>query len=78
MTHPIQDMIYINTVTVADSGAMEQAARASSDFLISPWLGLIGLAVLVVTGAVAVIHEIQVEKDDVPEPRQKAPQTTRS
>ena len=41
------------------------AVKGQDGFLINPWLGLIGLGVLVVSGAVAVIREIEIEEEDV-------------
>ena len=40
------------------------ASSASPDYLINPWMGLIGLAVLVISGAVAVVREILIEEED--------------
>lgn len=36
-------------------------AASTGDFIIDPWLGIIGLGVLIVTGAIAVIREIRIE-----------------
>lgn len=44
--------------------AAPNAGDAVSHFIINPWLGLIGLGVLLVTGAIAVIREIQIEEED--------------
>ena len=68
MTHIIppvsQDFqIFLVSASGAASGSSE-AATATSHFLISPWLGLIILSVMVITGAIAVIREIQIEEDD--------------
>jgi len=41
--------------------ALMAAPAATGDFIINPWLGIIGLCVLIVTGAIAVIREIQIE-----------------
>ncbi len=49
--------------TSASQGA-EAATQAGSHFLINPWLGLIGLSVLVITGAIAVIREIRIEDEE--------------
>mgnify|MGYP003136578516 CR=1 FL=1 len=48
----------INSITLTASAATE------GHFLISPWLGLIGLGALVISGAVAVIREIQIEEEE--------------
>ncbi len=37
---------------------------AEPNLLMNPWVGLIGLGVLVLSGAVAVIREIQIEEED--------------
>lgn len=44
--------------------ANAEAASAAGQFIIDPWLGLIGLCVLVITGAIAVIREIRIEDDE--------------
>lgn len=43
----------------------EAAMTGQDGFLINPWLGLIGLGVLVISGAVAVIREIEIEEEDI-------------
>ena len=40
------------------------AAPGQPHLLMNPWLGLIGLGVLVLSGAIAVIREIQIEEED--------------
>ncbi|MAP95873.1 MAG: hypothetical protein CMK07_13060 [Ponticaulis sp.] len=44
--------------------SLTAAQGAENQFLINPWLGLIGLAALVLSGAIAVIREIQIEEED--------------
>lgn len=50
----------MNSLTLSAPGT----SNAAGHFIINPWLGLIGLGILLVTGAIAVIREIQIEEED--------------
>lgn len=56
--------------TFVSEGSGEAVSAATSNagldaqFIINPYLGLIGLCVLIITGAVAVIREIQIEDNE--------------
>ena len=60
-------MSLVSAADISETGAstagLVQAARMD-DFIINPWLALIALSVLVITGAVAVIREIEIEEED--------------
>ncbi len=43
---------------------MMAVAVGSGNFIIEPWLGLIGLSVLIITGAIAVVREIRIEEEE--------------
>ena len=64
MTQTSSATLYQTASAVADTlPAATRVDTAADSFLINPWLGLIGLCVLVVTGAIAVIYEIHVEEN---------------
>ena len=46
------------------SPAIAETVSPATDYIVEPWVGLIILGVLLLTGVVAVIREIQVENQD--------------
>ena len=44
--------------------ALTATATNASEHLINPWLGLIGLGVLILSGAVSVVREILIEEEE--------------
>jgi len=62
---------FLSAATQVSSDAVQSTALSSANgisdqsaFLINPWLDLIILGALVITGAVAVIREIEIEEQD--------------
>lgn len=52
------------TAAQASEATTTSGAASSGGFIIDPWVGLIVLCVLVITGAIAVIREIRIEDDE--------------
>lgn len=60
LTSPVLTEETVKSITLAAESVQKQ-----DGFMINPWLGLIGLGVLVISGAVAVIREIEIEEEDI-------------
>ncbi|MAK62792.1 MAG: hypothetical protein CMK09_17625 [Ponticaulis sp.] len=69
MIHTAADISTISApfldMSILQSALLTSATgSAEPNLLMNPWVGLIGLGVLVLSGAVAVIREIQIEEED--------------
>ena len=68
MTHSfptIFSLVEATGLSEAGTSAVQTLPDARvDDFIVSPWLGLIVLSIFVITGAIAVIREIQIEEED--------------
>lgn len=55
---------FLATAASASANGSNSASGAADHFLINPWIGIIVLCALVITGAVAVIREIRIEDEE--------------
>lgn len=54
----------LTTAAQATETTTSSGSASSGGFIVDPWVGLIVLCVLVITGAIAVIREIRIEDDE--------------